>query len=502
MEGDLGGVVRIRPVEHRHAALVPRLHHDVPTWNRDQRSIVGDAVLDGGLRHRQLVVAAEAHLTVRDGEDRVAAPLRGIVCATLGGTAAPPLVGEEHFRPIVVEGGRVPVGEVGVAHRRDTARIHRIPDVEQQAVAFAGAAGEPDRRIDGDVVTLCRTGARPVVAFAHHPRSHAGELLAQRGAVGCGGGSGASPRLHDAVEHRRDPAVGQHEVLTAELGDVRAARTRLLDRRKVVRRSTMARRGDEIREDPRRVHDRRLLRIRQRNSDHLDPEEGGVRIVAGHPASAPGKLRRGTHWRRSGHVDVDVLGVAGVLEHGVRMRAATRLHIADVAGIPNVADVEDTNTAQALSTHRFTHALRAAVEPPLEPFARNEQEVPIHRHIALRGGADVPVHEHRLPRIGEVPDLEAVVVPLDRVVPGEREVRVHAANELARRRRGRELAQVPDRLFGVEHSRAKTDAWIGGGRRGRHADACRRRRWRSASRCRAACGKKQRCDRDQRAGTP
>ena len=39
------GCVGVGPVEHRDAALVPRLHHDVAAGNRDQRAVVRDAVL-------------------------------------------------------------------------------------------------------------------------------------------------------------------------------------------------------------------------------------------------------------------------------------------------------------------------------------------------------------------------------------------------------------------------------------------------------------------------
>src|SRR5690606_36844799 len=55
--------------------------------------------------------------------------------------------------------GRVPVGEVLVDHGVDAAGVHRVRDVEQDPVAGAGAGGEPDLRVDGDVVALVRLGA-------------------------------------------------------------------------------------------------------------------------------------------------------------------------------------------------------------------------------------------------------------------------------------------------------------------------------------------------------
>src|SRR6266571_8432539 len=58
-KGDLPWVRRIGPIEHRDAALIPRLDHDVAARDRDQRAVVGDAVLVGGLRRRELVIALE-----------------------------------------------------------------------------------------------------------------------------------------------------------------------------------------------------------------------------------------------------------------------------------------------------------------------------------------------------------------------------------------------------------------------------------------------------------
>ena len=74
--------------------------------------------------------------------------------AALRRAAAAPFVGEEHLRAVVVERGRVPVGEVRVGHRIETHRVDRIADVEQQAVAFTRAAGQAECRVDRDVVAL------------------------------------------------------------------------------------------------------------------------------------------------------------------------------------------------------------------------------------------------------------------------------------------------------------------------------------------------------------
>ena len=50
----------------------------------------------------------------------------------------------------------MPVGEVLVAHIVESNGMHRIVDVEENAVAGARAGGETHLGIDGDVVALIR----------------------------------------------------------------------------------------------------------------------------------------------------------------------------------------------------------------------------------------------------------------------------------------------------------------------------------------------------------
>src|SRR5690606_6999698 len=128
----------------------------------DERAVVRDAVLEVGLRGGHLVVAVEAQLAVLDREDRVGAPLVLVGLAAAGLRAAAPLVGEEDLRAVVAERGGVPEGEVRVGGGVGADRVRDVADVEQQAVAAAGAAGEADLGIDGDVVALGRAGAAPV----------------------------------------------------------------------------------------------------------------------------------------------------------------------------------------------------------------------------------------------------------------------------------------------------------------------------------------------------
>src|SRR5688572_5858654 len=115
-----------------------------------------DAVFVRRLRSGELVVALVDHLPVFDREDGIAAPLLLVARAAPGGTPATPLVGEQDLRAVVVERGRVPEGEVRVGHRVDPDGVHRILDVQQEAMSLACAAGETKGWVDRDVVALPR----------------------------------------------------------------------------------------------------------------------------------------------------------------------------------------------------------------------------------------------------------------------------------------------------------------------------------------------------------
>src|SRR5688500_11378015 len=75
---DLERFARVSEVEHRNAALIPALHHDVAAGDRHEGAIVGHTIFELRLRCRQFVVAAELQLAVDDIEDRIRAPLRKI----------------------------------------------------------------------------------------------------------------------------------------------------------------------------------------------------------------------------------------------------------------------------------------------------------------------------------------------------------------------------------------------------------------------------------------
>ena len=161
-----------------------------------------------------------------------------------------------------------------------------------------------------------------------------------------------------------------------------------------------------------------------------------------------------------------------VHEHRVRVRAAARLDVRDVLRIRDVGDVEDADAAQPIGAHRVPHALPAAVEPAAEALARDEEQIPVDGDVALRCRAVERLRQLRAGRVRDVPDLEAVVVALDRVVAGEREVGVGAPDELSGRRILRDDLHVPRGLARIVQAGAEPDARI---RRGRRNARARRR---------------------------
>ena len=76
------------------------------------------------------------------------------------------------------------------------------------------------------------------------------------------------------------------------------------------------------------------------------------------------------------------------------------------------------------------HALRAAVEARAQILARDEEQVIVDGHVALRRRAVEARADRRRGGVRDVPDLVAVVVALDGVVACEREVGVGSADEL------------------------------------------------------------------------
>ena len=112
---------------------------------------------------------------------------------------------------------------------------------------------------------------------------------------------------------------------------------------------------------------------------------------------------------------------------------------------------------------------------PVDTLARHEQQVLVHRDVALRRRAEIRLRDRRLRRVRDVTDLEPVVVALDGVLAGEGEVRVGDADEFLRRRRRRHHLHVPGGLRCCPLPRSQPDPPVRRGC-GRGHDGCDRRR--------------------------
>ena len=98
--------------------------------------------------------------------------------------------------PSLLKRRGVPVGEVRVGHRVQPHRVHRVRDVEQDAVALAGAGDQLARRERRDVVAGVGVRQRRVRGAA----TGAGRCRATRvlqAVEGAGGRVGEDPRLAD-----------------------------------------------------------------------------------------------------------------------------------------------------------------------------------------------------------------------------------------------------------------------------------------------------------------
>ena len=319
-----------------------------------------------------------------------AAPRRG---------SAAPLIAEEHLGALVVERGRVPELHVRIGCRIEPLRVCHVADVEQQAVAAAGAAGESNGGIHRDVMALHRAARR----------------------TDASSGPAAPAACSRATCCRRGDTFD---------GILRHARR-------------VARRRCQGGEDTRLAHDMRVLGMREWYLNDLDPELLAVGIHIWRKVRTACELRGRPHGRRTGDVDVDVGLVAGILDHRVRVRTAAGLHTRDVLRVSQVRGVEDADAAEPLAAHGVLHALHAAIQAAAGSFTRHEDEVPIHGDVTLRAAADVLVVQPRRAWIGDVPHLVAVVVALDGILAGEGQVRMGDSHERLGRRHVGEQAHVP-----------------------------------------------------------
>jgi len=141
-------------IHNGNAALIPGLDFDVAAGDGNEGAVVSNTVFRVALRGGELVIVGKGELVVFQAEDGVGAPLVGIVRPAARAETATPFVGENDFAAVVGEGGRVPVGIVGVVDGVETLRMDGIFDVEKNSVAGAGAGGEADGGVDRDVVAL------------------------------------------------------------------------------------------------------------------------------------------------------------------------------------------------------------------------------------------------------------------------------------------------------------------------------------------------------------
>lgn len=412
---------------------------------------MSDAVLQIRLRRRHFVIGRQRQLAIGEVEDGVGTPVHRVGDATAGLSSAAPFVGEQDFGAIVAECRGVPVGVVGIADGIDAFGIDGVGDIQQDSIARAGAGGEPDGGVDGDVVAL----------------------------VGGGGGLRAL-----AVS-----AALPKSVYVARLGVGENARA-----------------GDDF--GLFRVGERDL-------DDIDTEERGlgvGLRVAAGAAGEFFG-LADGTG-AGDVHVDVVFILGVDQQAVGVRPAAALHggdlLRVLQIADIENAHATEairaggrgapcgasSCSRSGRLGRRRLgrgcigwnRNALRAAIDAPIHGFGRHEEQVAIDGDVALSAGADERSAELDLGRVIDIVKVDAVVVAHKQMVAVEGEIGIDGAGVDGRsapgtppgrriggrsgfrrvgiRRKSRRLLQArdflqaEDRLAGVEQSRLESHAGI------------------------------------------
>ena len=196
--------------------------------------------------------------------------------------------------------------------------------------------------------------------------------------------------------------------------------------------------GFVVGEDARTVHDARRTRIRHRDLDHVDGEQGGV-LIARQPLHAAFQLFGRAHRAGAGIVDHDPLVIAGHDRMGVRTPAG--LHLAHLTRRARIGDVENAQPAEALLAHLLVNALASAIDARARVLDRQQEQIAHDGRIAL------PARTHdRADQPGRLPfdivEIEAVIIAHRHEVAGEGEVGVGEAQE------GRALAiAAPRRIL-------------------------------------------------------
>src|SRR5947207_13466403 len=109
------------------------------------------------------------------------------------------------------------------------------------------------------------------------------------------------------------------------------------------------------------------------------------------------------------------------------MRAPTRLDVDEVLRVGKVGTIEDAKAAQPVVAHGIADTLRAAVGSAIQRLPRYEEQIAIHRDVALRPGAHEGFEEFRKFGIADIPYLQPVKVALDDIVAADRQVRIDEA---------------------------------------------------------------------------
>ncbi|OLC07468.1 MAG: hypothetical protein AUH41_10405 [Gemmatimonadetes bacterium 13_1_40CM_66_11] len=151
----------------------------------------------------------------------------------------------------------------------------------------------------------------------------------------------------------------------------------------VLRGLTVTRRRRKVLKDPRGTHDMGLLGMRERDLNDLDSEERGIRGGVRRSDRTTRELVRRTNGSRAGDVDVHVVGVVRLRHDGMCVGAAARLHIGDMPWVGQIGRVEDADAAQPVMADGIGDALRAAVGASVQCFAGDEEEIAVHRDVAL-----------------------------------------------------------------------------------------------------------------------
>jgi hypothetical protein len=69
------------------------------------------------------------------------------------------------------------------------------------------------------------------------------------------------------------------------------------------------------------------------------------------------------------------------------VRAAARLYRGNLFRLPEIADVEDSDAAKSLRADALLDATSSAIDAPARLFHGHDQQMAVHRYIALTARA-------------------------------------------------------------------------------------------------------------------